>query len=230
MTIRDAARTTGTGRWIAGAVLAALVTAGAGPAAAHERTPLDQSLESQGFELFKEARGVRVYKHRTSKIIRVAAEGVLPAPPADVREVVTDYRAQEGKLDRVSESRVLRRGPEWLAVYQHLNLPVISDRDFTLVVRWGHQSGYQWVTFDSAPWLGPPPRTGIVRVSDHSGSWQLKPVEEGRSTFVRFQTRIDFAGSVPRWLLRPGAAKELPNLFANLCRLTDPRHRSRPCN
>ena len=114
-------------------------------------------------------------------------------------------------------------------MYQRLNLPVISDRDFTLVVHWGHEPGTQWVTFDAASAQGPPPRRGIVRVTEHSGSWQLVPVEGGRATFVRFQSRIDFSGSVPRWMVRGGAAKELPNLFANLCRLTDARHRSRPC-
>jgi hypothetical protein len=210
------------------ALLATLLAAG--PALAAERTPLEQTLASQGYDLVGETRGVKVYKHRNAKTIRVAAEGVIAAPPAEVREVVTDYRAQEGKVDRVSESRVLRQGPGWLAVYQRLNLPIISDRDYTLMVRWGREPAYQWVTFDAASWMGPPPRDGIVRVSEHSGSWQLKPVEGGRATFVRFQSRIDFAGSVPRWMVRGGAAKELPNLFANLCRLTDARHRSRPCN
>ena len=210
------------------AALALLLVAGPSPAA--ELTPLDQTLESQGFELINETRGVKVYKHRTAKVIRLAAEGVLPAPVADVREIVTDYRAQQGKVDRVSESRVLRQGPGWLVVYQRLNLPIISDRDYTLVVRWGQHRGAQWVTFDAASAQGPPPRDGIVRVTEHNGSWQLKAVEGGRATFVRFQTRVDFSGSVPRWMVRGGAAKELPNVFVNLCRLTDVKHRSRPCN
>jgi len=210
------------------AVAALLVTVA--PAAAAELTPLGQSLESQGYELIGEKRGVRVYKHRDGKTVRVAAEGVLPAPVAEVREAVTDYPSQQGKLDRVSESRVLRQGPSWLAVYQRLNLPVISDRDFTLMVRWGQDRGVQWVTFDAADQLGPPPRHGTVRVTEHSGSWQLKPVNGTRATFVRFQTRIDFSGSVPRWMVRGGAAKEVPNVFVNLCRLTDVKHRSRPCN
>lgn len=210
--------------------VALVAVAGPAAAAAGERTPFDQPLESQGFELINETRGVKVYKHRTSKVIRIAAEGVLPAPPAEVRDVVLDYRGQEGKVDRVSESRILRRESSSLVVYQRLNLPVISDRDYTLVVRWGQRDGYAWVTYDAAGWLGPPPRDGIVRVADHSGSWQLKPAENGRSTFVRFQARIDLAGSLPRWMARSGAGKEVPNVFANLCRLTHPKHRSRPCN
>jgi hypothetical protein len=211
-------------------LIAALVAPATHAAAGAERTPLDQPLARQGFEFINETRGVKVYKHRTSKIIRVAAEGVLGAPLADVREVVTDYRAQEGRVDRVSESRIIREGPSWLVVYQRLNLPVISDRDFTLVVRWGQDQDCQWVTYDAASSLGPTPRDGIVRVTEHSGSWQLRPIDNGRATFVRFQARVDLAGSLPRWMARSGAGRELPNLFANLCRLTDPRHRSRPCN
>jgi hypothetical protein len=216
-------------------VAAVLLVAAAGvaraesPRAGAELTPLDRTLESQGFELINQKHGIKVYKHRTSRIIRIAGEGVMPAPIGDVREVITDYRGQAGKVDRVSESRVLREGANWLLVYQRLNLPIISDRDYTLMVRWGEDHGVQWVTFDSASWLAPPPRDGIVRVTDHHGSWQLRSVEGGRATFVRFQTRIDLGGSLPRWMARAGAGKEVPNVFANLCRLTDPRRRSRPC-
>jgi hypothetical protein len=201
----------------------------AGPARAAELTPLDVSLESQGFSVVGQAHGVKQYKHRTAKIVRIAAEGVIPAPVAEVREMLVDYRRQEGKVDRVSSSRVLRQGPGWLLVYQRLKLPVVSDRDFTLRVTWGGASDLQRVIFDAANALGPPPVRGVVRVTEHSGSWQLKAVEGGRSTWARFQTRIDLGGSLPHWLARSGAGKELPTLFTNICRLIDPRKRSRAC-
>jgi hypothetical protein len=201
----------------------------ASPALAAELTPLDVSLESKGFQLIGQAHGVKQYKHRTAKNVRIAAEGVIPAPLADVREMVLDYRRQEGKVDRVGSSRVLRQGPGWLLVYQRLKLPVVSDRDFTLRVTWGAAPDHQWVIFDAANSLGPPPVRGVVRVAEHSGSWQLKPVEGGRSTWARFQTRIDLGGSLPHWLARSGAGKELPTLFGNICRLVDARKRSRAC-
>ncbi len=208
---------------------ACLLTLAGSPARAAELTPLDVSLESQGFVLVGRSHGVKQYKHRTAKIVRIAAEGVIPAPVADVRAMVLDYRRQEGKVDRVSHSEVLRRGPTWLLVYQRLKLPVIADRDFTLRVAWGGAPDSQWVTFDAVGDAGPPPRRGVVRVTEHSGSWQLKAIEGGRSTWARFQTRIDLGGSLPHWLARSGAGKELPALFTNLCRLIEPKRRSRAC-
>ncbi len=230
-TIRVAAPPSRWGPWglrTSLATLAVLLT-GAAPPTDAELVPLDRTLESQGYDLIRMNHGVKVYKFHTGRDIRLAAEGVMPAPIAEVRRVVTDYPAQKGNIDRVTESRVLHSGAGWLTVYQHLNLPVIADRDFTLKVRWGEDHGTEWVVFDALRGQGPPPRDGIVRVTHHSGSWQLRSIEGGRATFVRFQTNIDFAGSVPRWMVRGGAAKELPSLFASLCRLTDPRHRSRPC-
>jgi hypothetical protein len=207
---------------------AALVLAG-GAARAAELTPLDVTLESQGFRLAGQAHGVKQYKHRTAKIVRLAAEGVIPAPVDDVRRVVVDYRRQEGKVDRVADSRIVRAGAGWLVVYQRLKLPIISDRDFTLRVTWGEAKTHQWVVFDAVSGEGPPPRRGVVRVREHSGSWQLKPVDGGRATFARFQTRIDLGGALPRVLARSGAGKELPTLFGDLCRLIEPRRRSRAC-
>ena len=165
----------------------------------------------------------------TAKLVRIAAEGLIPAPVADVRDMILDYRRQEGKVDRVKHSRVLRQGTGWMIVYQRLDLPVIDDRDFTLRLTWGEAPASQWVIFDAANSQGPPPQRGVVRVTEHSGSWQLKAVEGGRSTFARFQTRIDLGGSLPKWLARSGAGKELPTLFANICRLVDARRRSRSC-
>jgi hypothetical protein len=215
--------------WRAGLVALPLLLMGAAPPPDAELVPLERPLEAVGYELIRVKHGIKVYKFHTGKDIRLAAEGIIPAPVADVREIVTDYEAQQGNVDRVTESRVIQRGADGLMVYQHLNLPVIADRDFILKVRWGHDSGTQWVVFDALRGMGPPPRDGIVRVTHHRGSWQLRPVEGGRATVVRFHTNIDFAGSVPRWMVRGGAAKELPHLFVNLCRLINPQHRSRPC-
>jgi hypothetical protein len=211
----------------AGAACALLVAAA--PAVAAELTPLGTSLESQGFVVIGQAHGVKQLRHRTAKIVRIAAEGVIPAPIADVREMLVDYRRQAGKVDRVRGSRVLRQGKDWLLVYQRLKLPVISDRDFTLRVTWGGAPELQWIVFDADGREGPPPVKGVVRVTEHSGSWQLKAIDGGRATWARFQTRIDLGGSLPQWLARSGAGKELPTLFADICRLIEPRRRSRDC-
>ncbi|MDJ0763875.1 MAG: hypothetical protein QNJ97_12920 [Myxococcota bacterium] len=187
-------------------------------ASARELTPFEKSLESQGFELIDEDFGVKVYKDPSAEVIRVAAEGRFNHPPEQVLRAVLDYEGQVGVVKRVSESRILKRGSRSLFVYQHLNLPIISDRDYTLHVTWDKSSKNKWVSFRTAR-TGPGKRRGIVRVLLHQGSWQLKPIAGGKKTLARFQTKIDLGGLLPKWLARAGAGNELPELYANIRKL-----------
>jgi hypothetical protein len=185
---------------------------------AQELTPFGHTLQSEGFEEIDQEFGVKAYKDPNSDVIRIAAEGRLAASPKEVLEAVMDYEGQVGVVKRVSETRILDKGPGWMLVYQRLNLPIISDRDYTLYVTWGAEGEVLWVNFRSS-YLGPEKRDGIVRVIEHHGSWQLKPIVEGRFTLARFQVRIDLAGSLPKWLARSGAGDELPELFQNIRRM-----------
>jgi hypothetical protein len=185
---------------------------------AQELTPFSQSLSSEGFEEIDREYGVTAYKDPDSDIIRIAAEGRLAATPKEALKAVLDYEAQVGVIKRVSETKVLETGPGWLLVYQRLNLPIVSDRDYTLYVTWGAEGEVLWVNFRSS-YLGPEKRKGIVRVIEHYGSWQFKPVQNGQATLARFQVRIDVAGSIPKWLARSGAGDELPELYQNIRRM-----------
>lgn len=184
-----------------------------------ERLPLNVRLDQAGYERIAQRRGVSVYKHRTSDIIRLGAEARINAPPDDVLQVLLDYKDQVGVIDRLSESRVLHRGRSTMKVYQRLNLPVIDDRDFTLQVRWGQAGELRWVTYHAMRGGGPAPKDGVVRVTDHAGSWQLWPVDGGKATMARFMVRIDLAGWLPKWMARSGAGKELPDLFGSIRKL-----------
>jgi len=191
-------------------------------------TPLSVPLSAVGFTPISRAPDLTVYKDEEARIVRLAAEGWLPEPPEQVLKALLDYGRQVGRIDRLKESRVLARGPGWLRVYQRLGLPVISDRDFTLLVRWGRDGAVTWIAYRAVA-DGPPPQPGAVRVSEHEGSWQLKPWRSG--SFVRFQVMIDLGGSLPRWLARSGAGKELPRLFASLCGLAGAgREEGRTCS
>ena len=189
------------------------------PAVFGEMTPLSTPLVRQGFERIAYERGVTAYKHPGSKIIRIAAEGRVGATPQQVIAALIDYPRQVGVMDRLSKSRVLDRRACSLHVYQRLNLPVIDDRDFTLKVRWGTDRGVRWVRYRAVSNRGPAPQRGVVRVSTHQGSWQVKPLEGGSASWVRFQARIDLSGWLPRWMAKSGAGKELPELFTSVRKL-----------
>jgi len=178
--------------------------------------PEDEPLAQAGFEEISREYGVTVFERTGAEIIDIAAEGCFDAPPAGVRQVLLDYDRHAGRIARVSESRVVGRGLGWLVVYQRLALPVIDDRDFFLEVRFGEEDGRSWIHFEA---VHPErePRPDAIRISLHSGSWQLRP--EGSGTFARYQSRIDLAGLLPRWMARSRVGDEVPGLFVALRKL-----------
>jgi len=178
-----------------------------------QRVALSIPLNQRGYEEIAHRKGVTVYRSKSSNIIDLGAEARFNASPDQVLRVLLDYEGQVGAIARLSESKVLSRSRRSLLVYQRLNLPVISDRDFNLKVAWWRDRDTTWVTYQATRKKGRPPRDGVVRVTHHLGSWQLKPISGGRQTLARFQVRIDMSGWVPRWLARSGSGKEVPELF-----------------
>src|SRR5437899_12931849 len=78
--------------------------------------------------------GVEVYMRKDTGAIELAAVGEFDAPPAEVQAALLDYGAHIRINKNLAESTVLSRTAGEELVYQHLKLPVIKDRDFTLRV------------------------------------------------------------------------------------------------
>lgn len=176
-------------------------------------TGMDRSLEQAGFERIGKDQGVTVYRHPETGIIHLAAEGRFAGSPSEVRDILLAYEEQVGQVERLEKSRILQRGPGWMLVYQRLGMPVISDRDYTLCVTWGADGDTLWIRYQAKPGEGPPPRPDAVRVREHRGSWQLVPVDGGRSTRARYETILDMAGWVPRWLAKSAAGGEVSKTY-----------------
>ena len=171
-----------------------------------------------GFTHIGSAHAVEVYRLLPSPVIDLIAEGDIDAPPAVVRAVVLDY-PNAGKLsEHVAESRVLAAAARELVVYQRLELPVIAARDFTLRAVWGERGGTLWTRFTVDNLRGPAARAGTVRLGTLTGGWDLQPIADGRATHAVYHVQIDLAGSIPRWMVSGGAAKDLPKLFEGVRR------------
>jgi hypothetical protein len=175
------------------------------------------------YEQAGETDGVTVYEHRESELISVGAEGELPAPPEIVLAALLDYSRHAAVLERLEQCRVLRRGEDWLVVYQRLGLPLIDDRDFTLRLTWGKEADRIWIRFRTEP-NGPAPVDGVVRVTRHFGGWDLFPADGGKATLGRYTSNIDLAGSLPGWMTKSGATDELPAYFRAMCSLLPAPH------
>jgi hypothetical protein len=170
-----------------------------------------------GYKLIKSKWGVKSYRHTASGPIRVAGEGVIPLPPDLVLGAILDYNHQVGVVDNLEESKILSRSDSKLRVYQRIDLPLVSDRDFTLDVRWGKKGTTKWVTFKALPSGGG--KKGAVHVTKHHGKWTLVPTQGGRATYARFEVSIDLAGSIPGWLARRGSGKSMPELYKAMTKI-----------
>jgi hypothetical protein len=165
-----------------------------------------------GFQPIGGHDGVDVYLHKDTTVIELAAVGEFDAPPAEVQAALLDYGAHPKIIKHLSESKILAKQPGEMHVYQHLKLPVIKDRDYTLRVAWteGSARGLSFAV-DNAP--GPAPSKQAVRMSMLEGRWELEPINGGQATRAVYHVKLDFAGSVPRWMVRGGAAKDIPNIY-----------------
>ncbi len=185
-------------------------------ASAADMIPWSDSLGSKGYALIAKEQAVCVYRLESAEYITLAAEGTIAAPPGKVRQVLLDYESHVNMVKQVVQSRILDRDSDWLVVYQRLELPIISDRDQTLLVKWGQKGKTLWMEFQAVTDRGPPERGDAVRICRHVGSWQLKPMLGGLFTRARYQVTIDLAGTLPKWMARGGAADEIPALFASI--------------
>jgi hypothetical protein len=169
--------------------------------------------------------GISVYQRPNAALIDLAAVAEFDAPPLEVQAALLDYDDASRISTHIAESRVLsRRGGDML-VYQHLKLPVISDRDYTLRVSWteGLARGLRF-RIDGA--AGPGPFANRVRMTILNGRWELEPIGDGKRTRAVYHVQLDFAGEVPRWMVRGGAAKDLPNMFLGVGKLIASRRAS----
>ena len=174
------------------------------------------ALASEGFEPLGERRGVKVHRRQPKAGIELAVEGVLAGSPERVLRVLTDYAAHARWQKRLEEQRILASGDSFVDVYERLDLPVLSDRDFVVHVTWGAEGELRWMRFVAATSGGPPPVDGVVRVTTHSGSWRLEPTSGGTKTYAVYRFHLDLAGSFPSWLGSGRATDELPDLFDNI--------------
>ena len=129
--------------------------------------------------------GVEVYQNKTSgQIIELAAVAEFDAPPAEVEAVLLDYGAYRRINPSLAESVVLNRQAGEQLVYQHLKLPMLKDRDFTLRVVWteGRPNG---LSFSIDAKRGPAPSGKAVRMARLTGQWVLTPIRGGRATQAR---------------------------------------------
>lgn len=151
-----------------------------------------------------------------SGIREFRAVGVIDATPAAVFAVLDDSEAYPKFMPYTSETRVLRRDKDTVVAYQRLELPIVSDRDYTLRSkhqRWlGPDGPIYWIRWEPANDEGPAQKEGVQRVNVCEGGWLLEP-NDGGGTRAIYTIYTDSGGTIPPMLANSGSRTAIRKVF-----------------
>jgi hypothetical protein len=216
--------------------LASLAVASAEPTekAAPSQSELDVARGDTGTEWKQEAdaKGVVIHSRIRSgapwKDFRGVA--VIEAPPATVFAVLDDSEAYPSFMPYTAEVRVLKREKDWVLAYQRLELPLVSDRDYTLKTKnakWlGPDGTIYRIRWAPANDEGPAVRPGVQRVNVCEGGWLLEPEGTG-STRATYTIFTDSGGTIPPLLANNGSRVAIRKVFEAIRKqVKDPKYGS----
>jgi carbon monoxide dehydrogenase subunit G len=151
--------------------------------------------------------------------VRIVAD--VDAPPRAVCSVVADHERTPETIPRVAEARVVAREGNVTWVYERIDVPVLSDRDYTTRVveepMEAPPGGYR-IRFEGTADRGPPPRPGVVRIEVIRGAWEFVPVAGGRRTRVTYTILVDPGGMIPSFIANIAARRAIPDVIRALRR------------
>ena len=148
-----------------------------------------------------------------SDIREVMAVGYFDAPLEKVHAVIDDNANYKEFMAYTKESNVLRVEGTDKFVYERINAPFVSERDYSIkITHPAVASGVKHV-FTLAPTEGPKPIDGVVRVSVLEGSWHLEPVDGGKRTKGTYYVYTSPGGSVPTFLVNGANNTAVPGLY-----------------
>jgi hypothetical protein len=145
----------------------------------------------------REVRAIAELPHAAERVTLVACDFTQPLDP-DVREA----RIISGDV-AARYTIYLRYAPRFV---------VVAARDVVIEVQ-RQQDGCTW----SERQEGVAPSAGAVRMPLLRGSWIVESLGQSRSR-VTYQIAVNPGGSIPKWLVRRGAAAALPDVIKRLDR------------
>nr|WP_041420261.1 START domain-containing protein [Shewanella violacea] len=137
-----------------------------------------------------------------TSIKELKLEAIIDAPIEQVWRTLTQVEHYTKFLPYMDEIKVVKQeGTDRAYVYHRVNPPLVSQRDYTLLVvnEVDTQKGRYYRYWTQKNQFGPKPLKGTVRLVVCDGSWSLSAREDGR-TQATYWLYTDPAGSIPAWL------------------------------
>ena len=151
------------------------------------------------------------------RIREVKATGVVDAAVDLVWFVLRDVEHFVEFMPYVTEARVLSEaGPNARYVYQHLDPPIVDERDYTLKITSEKLSdGSYFQYWSPANDKGPPRTDGVVRLEICEGNWTAEPLNPTQ-TRITYWLYTDPGGSIPSWVANMANTRSLPDLVRSV--------------
>jgi hypothetical protein len=208
-------------RWTVVAILFAVELSANARAAEPEATPGE-------WKLISDKEGVAIYRRQRPASNESKAIGEIAAPAALVHAVIDDVESYASFMPYTAECRVIKREGDSIVSYQRISAPLTSDRDYTVRVHSSSKPGEGGKVY-SSHWetenaLGPPEKSGVIRVKLCEGSWLLEPTSPN-TTRATYMIYTDSGGIIPTFIKNTGSQIGLRKMFAAIRKqVRDPKY------
>jgi hypothetical protein len=183
---------------------------------------------SAEWKLISNKDGVALYRRQRAVSNESRAIGEIAAPAAVVHAVIDDVGSYASFMPYTAECRVLKREANSIVAYQRISAPLTSDRDYTVKIRSSTKPAEGGASYFSH-WeaenaLGPPEKSGVVRVKLCEGSWLLEPAGPN-STRATYTIYTDSGGAIPKFIKETGSQIGIRKMFAAIRKqVRDPKY------
>jgi len=182
------------------------------------------------------AQGITIYSRSRegSALKEFKGVGMIEAPAGSVFAVLDDSESYPSFMPYTSECRVLKREKDTVVAYQRLELPLVSDRDYTLRSKnqtWqGPEGTIYRIRWEPANDQGPAEKAGVLRVNVCEGGWLLEPNgdDSTRATYVIY---TDSGGAIPPFIANNGSRVAIRKVFEAIRKqVKDPKYNAAALN
>jgi hypothetical protein len=173
------------------------------------------------WKLISNKDGVALYRRQRPASNESKAIGEIAAPAAVVHAVISDVESYASFMPYTAECRVLKRDGNSIVAYQRISAPLTSDRDYTVRIQSSSkpaEGGTSYLSrWETENALGPPEKSGVVRVKLCEGSWLLEPVGPN-ATRATYTIYTDSGGAIPAFIKNTGSQIGIRKMFAAIRR------------
>ena len=142
------------------------------------------------------------------------ASALVRRPPSEVWTTLTDFESWPGFMPLIDGSEISRREGDQIWVRQRFSVLFIGMRHTSVYDLAPRAGELRWALDKDEP----------ADIEASEGSWRLVPVDEGRSTLVRYEAVMSSGRAVPAFVQDLLMRRSLRKLLASLRTETERRH------